>query len=117
MPSKKWDGKPPDRIKGQVRKNSYENGGIKAPDTGALKVKQYINATKSKNKIAKDLFISCSKLLHSWWGKHVMWGYFTKKQSKGWNYWTLYESSVRLQSTSVSFLLPTEGTLVIFELT
>ena len=36
-------------------KNSYENGGIKAPDTGALnkalKVKQYINATKSKNKI------------------------------------------------------------------
>ena len=36
-------------------KNSYENGGIKAPDTGALnkalKVKQYMNATKSKNKI------------------------------------------------------------------
>ena len=39
----------------QVMKNSYENGGIKAPDTGALnkalKVKQYMNATKSKNKI------------------------------------------------------------------
>ena len=53
--NKKWDGKCPDRIKRQVMKNSYENGGIKAPDTGALnkalKVKQYINATKSKNKI------------------------------------------------------------------
>ena len=53
--NKKWDGQCPDRIKRQVMKNSYENGGIKAPDTGALnkalKVKQYMNATKSKNKI------------------------------------------------------------------
>ena len=34
--NKKWDGPCPDRIKRQVMKNSYENGGIKAPDTGAL---------------------------------------------------------------------------------
>ena len=34
--SKKWDGQCPDRIKRKVMKNSYENGGIKAPDTGAL---------------------------------------------------------------------------------
>ena len=43
--NKKWDGQCPDRIKRQVIKHSYENGGIKAPDTGALnkalKVKQY----------------------------------------------------------------------------
>ena len=33
-------------------KNSYKNGGMKAPDIGALdcglKMKQYINVTKSK---------------------------------------------------------------------
>ena len=37
-------------------KNCFESVGIKAPDTGALnkalKVKQYINATKSKNRIS-----------------------------------------------------------------
>ena len=53
--NKKWDGKCPDRIQRQVLKNSYEMGGLKAPDMGALnsalKVKQFINATKSKNKI------------------------------------------------------------------
>ena len=53
--NKKWDGKSPDRIQRQVLKNSYEMGGLKAPDMGALnsalKVKQFINATKSKNKI------------------------------------------------------------------
>ena len=53
--NKKWDGKCPDRIKRQVLKNRYKNGGMKAPDIGALdyglKVKQYMNATKSKNKI------------------------------------------------------------------
>ena len=53
--NKKWDGKCPDRIQRQVLKNSYEMGGLKAPNTGtlnsALKVKQFINATKSKNKI------------------------------------------------------------------
>ena len=36
-------------------KNNYEMGGLKAPDTGALnsalKIKQFFNATKSKNKI------------------------------------------------------------------
>ena len=50
--NKKWDGKCPDRIKRQVLKNSYKNGGMKAPDVGALdcglKVKQYMNATASK---------------------------------------------------------------------
>ena len=39
----------------QNKKTSYKNGGMKAPDIAALdcalKVKQYINATKSKNKI------------------------------------------------------------------
>ena len=53
--NKKWDGKCPDRIKRQVLKNSYQNGGMKAPDVGALdcglKVKQFINATRSNNKI------------------------------------------------------------------
>ena len=54
---KKWDGKCPDRIQRHVvvLKNSYEMGGLKAPDMGALnsalKVKQFISATKSKNKI------------------------------------------------------------------
>ena len=53
--NKKWDGKCPFRIKRQVLKNSYKNGGMKAPvmrvlDCG-LKVKQYMYATKSKNKI------------------------------------------------------------------
>ena len=42
----------PDRIQRQVLKNSYEMGGLKAPDmaalNSALKVKQFINATKSK---------------------------------------------------------------------
>ena len=42
--NKKWDGKCPDRIKRQVLKNSYKNGGMKAPDMRALdcglKVKQ-----------------------------------------------------------------------------
>ena len=50
-----WDGKCPDRIQRQVLKNSYEMGRLKAPDIAALnialKVKQYVNATKSKNKI------------------------------------------------------------------
>ena len=53
--NKKWDGKCPDRIQRQVLKNNYEMGGLKAPDMGALnsalKVKQSINATKSRNKI------------------------------------------------------------------
>ena len=30
--NEKYDGKCPDRIKRQVLKNSYKNGGIKAPD-------------------------------------------------------------------------------------
>ena len=34
--NKKWDGKCPDRIKRQVLKNSYQNGGMKAPDVSAL---------------------------------------------------------------------------------
>ena len=42
-------------MKRQVTKNSYKNGGMKAQDIAALdcalKVKQYLNATKSKNKI------------------------------------------------------------------
>ena len=37
-----------------------------------------------------DLVISCSKLFHLWWMKNVMWGNFSKKQSKGWNYWRLF---------------------------
>ena len=53
--NKKWDGKCPDRIQSQVPKNSYEMGGLKVPDrtalNTALKVKHYINATKSENKI------------------------------------------------------------------
>ena len=53
--NKKWAGKCPDRIKRQVLKNSYQNGGMKAPDVAALdcalKIKQFLNATKSKNKI------------------------------------------------------------------
>ena len=53
--NKKWEGKCPDRIQRQVLKNSYEMGGLKAPDMGALnsalKVKQFMNATKSKNNI------------------------------------------------------------------
>ena len=53
--NKKWDGKCPDRIQRQVLKNNYEMGGLKAPDmealNSALKVKHFINATKSKNKI------------------------------------------------------------------
>ena len=55
--NKKWDGKCPDRIQSRVLKNSYEMGGLKAPDmaalNSALKVKQFINATKSKIKINK----------------------------------------------------------------
>ena len=43
------------RIQRQELKNSYEMGGLKASDmttlNSALKVKQFINATKSKNKI------------------------------------------------------------------
>ena len=42
-------------IKSQVLKNNYEMGGLKPPDmtalNSALKVKQFINTTKSKNKI------------------------------------------------------------------
>ena len=38
----------------------------------------------------KALVISWSKLLHSWWVKNVMWGNFTKKQSKEWNYGALF---------------------------
>ncbi len=53
--NKKWDGKCPDGIQRQVLKNNYEMGGLKALDMGALnsalKVKQFFNATKSKNKI------------------------------------------------------------------
>ena len=50
--NKKWDGKCPDRIQRQVLKNSHELGGLKATDmaalNSALKVKQFINATKLK---------------------------------------------------------------------
>ena len=34
--NKKWDGKCPDRIQRQVLKNTYEMGGLKAPDMRAL---------------------------------------------------------------------------------
>ena len=34
--NKKWDGKCPVRIQGQVLKNGYEMGGLKAPDMSAL---------------------------------------------------------------------------------
>ena len=47
-----WDGKCPDRIKRKVLKNSYKNGGMKAPDMRALdcglKVKQYMMFSKSR---------------------------------------------------------------------
>jgi hypothetical protein len=53
--NKKLDGKCPDRIQRQVLKNNYEMGGLTAPNMGALnsalKVKLFLNATKSKNKI------------------------------------------------------------------
>ena len=54
----KWQGKCPDRIKINVMKSSYENGGVKAPDISALdtalKVKQFLNAKRSNNKIYID---------------------------------------------------------------
>ena len=37
--NKKWEGKCPDRIQRQVLKNSYEMGGLKAPDMAALNSK------------------------------------------------------------------------------
>ena len=33
---------------------------------------------------------SSSKLLHLWWVKNLMWGNFTEKWNKGWNYWLLF---------------------------
>ena len=52
----KWNGnRAPDRIKRDYLKNTYENGGLKAPDikilNDALKVKQFIRAMASKHQI------------------------------------------------------------------
>ena len=45
--NKKWQGKCPDRIKRQILKKVYKDGGLKAPDISAidnaLKLKQYLN--------------------------------------------------------------------------
>jgi hypothetical protein len=53
--NKKWQCECPDRVKRQTLKNSYKYGVMKAPDIAALdcalKVKQFINATKFKIKI------------------------------------------------------------------
>ena len=65
----------PDRIKREVMKQEYNNGGLKAPDIedldSALKLKQFLRATEANHVI---------KLIHRWQLENLSYDYVVKQE-------------------------------------